>query len=345
MLISVIVKSYQRPFLLRVCLESIRTFWPNRADYEVIVADDGTAGHLWDAFVLRHGDLFDAAIHSTPGESKWQACREGRFSDVVPSCGTTWNEAHARARGDIIFVIEDDSYLIRPSDPTACANVLHANTDLLCLIGLKERMWLDIHGVREDERVARAERVMRSRAEAFAALTHQIWPWSFDGIFFRAADWNQLGPWPTDLPTGPMEGFVQRRLQELGWSARPYGMALDPMCAFDFQNSVRTDPSNYLGRFRHIDAINARWLAGNYSPTFEDVRLGRLPWDHSRSFGSMRLHYPNELRQIHFVTGHELCGELHGEAADARWLAEANNQSTFYGESPPITVPDLCKSL
>lgn len=409
--VSVVVKSYNRPWLLRVCLESIAAFWPRRMyDYEVIVADDGMEPHLWEEFERRHaGDLMDFAVHSEAGEAKWPLCRSGRFSEVVPTCGATWNEAHDFARAQVIFLIEDDSYLIRPSSPEACANALHSGNspslgaNVMCLIGLKERLELDVHGVKESERVtepptgadlvAAAGRAaaavpgcarhvperaiqhpdcgaclaatvfeidrMKNRpsptfldakdryknTETFALLRHAVWPWSFDGIFYRKEEWQKIGPWPTDVATGPMEWFVQQKLRALNWFKRRYGLAPDPICQFDASCSVRTDhPSTYAGRFRHVDAVNAAWLSGEFDPSFEDVRTGRLPWDRSRTAEPMRLHYPRALRQINFVTGQELCGDLAGDAADARWLSQANADAARYGEEPCAEVPPSCRS-
>lgn len=342
MQITVIVKSYQRPFLLRICLESIERYFLGR-DHEVIIADDGTDLELWSKFVTRFDSLFDDAVHSVSGEHKWDLCRRGSMSTVIPTCGNTWNLAQAKAKGDVIFLIEDDSYMVRPCDAESCADVLSRDENILSLIGLKERMSLDVHGIRESDRVIQAEKVGTPQ-EQFALLTHAVWPWSFDGIFYRKSDWNQIGPWPTHLSTGPMEGFIQGRLRELGWTSRPYGISTNPFCAFDCQNSVRTDAGNYTGRFRHIDAINQAWIDGSFDPTFDDVIRGALPWDRSRCLDEMRLHYPKYLRQINFVTGHELCGDLCGIAADQRWLAEANNQSAYYGDHGWTEVPDLCRS-
>lgn len=421
--VSVIVKSYNRPWLLRVCLESIATFWPRERfpNYEVIVADDGTEPHLWTEVERRYGgDLMDFAVHNDEGEKKWPLCREGRFGEVVPTCGQTWNEAHEFARGRFIFLIEDDSYLIRPSSPSAMANILHmANSDqlkanLMCVIGLRERLELDVHGISERDRVteppqgaellavagrvaelvracpactaaghARAiDRIgassvsppcgacfaavtfavaeaknrpsplfmdamdVHGNRETVALLRHPIWPWSFDGIMYRKSDWDEIGPWPTTVATGPMEHFVQTRLRELGWlTTRKYGLAPDPFCCFDAQTSCRTDyPSTYAGRFRHVDAVNAAWLARDFDPSFEDVRTGRLPWDRTRTSDPMRLHYRRDLRQSSFVTGHELCGDLAGEAADARWLSQANQEAARYGEQAYESVPDACRS-
>lgn len=358
MRVSVIVKSYQRPFLLAVCLQSIRTYWPRDRfpDYEIIIADDGTQPDLMEEFVARHGDLFDKLVHSEPGQAKWDLARRGLYDQVVPTCGKTWNDAQALARGEVIFLIEDDSYLIRPSNLYACANALLSSEQVMCLIGLKERMLLDIHGIQEKARVEKAllsnETCLigedpRSRVtETFALLQHPIWPWSFDGIFYRWDDWAQIGLWPTNVATGPMENFVQVRLKELGWiESRFYGMPPSPFCAFDAQNSVRTDKANYEGRFRHVDRINAAWYDAGFDPSFNDVIMGAFNWDRTHRLGSMRLHYPRELRQINFVTGHELCGELHGAEADARWLSQANAEAQEYGEMPWTEVPEPCRSV
>lgn len=357
MLISVIVKSYQRPFLLRVCLESIQKYWGPRNEYEVIVADDGTRPELLDRFEDRFGgELYDRFVHSTTGEEKWELCKQGKFSRVIPTCGSTWNDAQAIAKGEIIFLIEDDSYLIRPMSHVACADALQIRPETLCLIGLKERLELDIHGVQERGRVLEALKDEETsligthlnsgvvEQEVFALLKHPVWPWSFDGIFYRAADWKTIGDWPLMVSTGPMEGFVQGRLRDLGWTDRHYGMSRHPFCGFDGYTSVRTDQANYLGRFRHVDAINAAWMDGSFDPCFEDVVRGRLTWDQSRTGAPIQLHYPRHLRQINFVTGHELCGELRGHEADARWLAEANQQAMLYGETLLESVPESCRS-
>lgn len=437
--ISVIVKSYQRPWLLRVCLESIREFWPrDRYEYEVVIADDGTSPELWNEFVTRHYGLYDVAVHSRAGEAKWPLCRAGRFGEVVPTCGKTWNDAFAASRGDIIFLIEDDSYLTRPMSPEACAQALRkaaeVHINVMCLIGLQERVDMDVHGIRDADRMKRGRRptvfldgmelprcpnhhvtplgqettegvpqradgdpsaggcawnVLRSmrcavcgwsavgdeavhaalsvrRRETFLLLTHPVWPWSFDGIFYRRADWEQIGPWPESTATGPMEWFVQQRLRALGWlgpagddpdsPGRRYGLAERPFCRFDSQTSVRTDhPSTYLGRFRHVDACNAAWLSEAFSPTFADVRDGRCVWTRGtysatglpqgiRLADPMQLHYPRHLRQVEFVTGHELKGELAGAEADAYWLAYANGIAARYGEAPYETVPEGLRS-
>ena len=175
--------------------------------------------------------------------------------------------------------------------------------------------------------------------ERFALLRHPIWPWSFDGIFYRKVEWDSIGPWPTNVATGPMEWFVQQRLRALGWMDRRYGLAPDPIVGFDASCSVRTDhPSTYAGRFRHVDAINAAWLAGEFDPSFEDVRFGLLPWDRARASDPMRLHYPRHLRQVNFVTGHELQHDAPDH--DARWLVQANSEAARYGEPGYATVPD-----
>lgn len=300
------------------------------------------------------GILFDKLVHSTTGEDKWQHASAGRFDRVIPTCGDTWNAAQNVASGQVIFLIEDDSYLIRPSNPVACADALIKRPETLCLIGLKERLELDIHGVQERNRVKDAlEHVDTTLVgvdhdsreyEEFALLKHSVWPWSFDGIFYTAKDWEQIGPWPIRVSTGPMEGFVQTQLQTLKWCDRHYGMTKMPFCGFDGYTSVRTDQANYLGRFRHCDAINQAWFDGSFDPLFEDVELGRYTWDRTMFGAKMQLHYPRGLRQINFVTGHELCGDLHGADADRRWLAEANQQASIYGEEPLTIVPESCRS-
>lgn len=351
--VSVIVKSYQRPWLLGVCLESVRWAMPRA---QIIVADDGTDGVLWQVAMARFAGLFDAVVHNERGEAKWPLCREGRFAEVIPTCGETWNRAHAQLAHDLVFLIEDDSYMTRAVDVLACASVLRVAPEALCLIGLRERCAMEKaprpvgHGPGEGESWIEGCGLPEN-AEHFLLRRHTVWPWSFDGIFYRRADWNQIGPWPEGVATGPMEGFVQRRLRELGWIGRPYGLSRarngvgGPFCRFDMQTSCRTDhPSTYAGRFRHVDACNAAWLAGDFCPTYDDVRVGRFAWDRRRSGDPMTLHYPRRLRQINFVTGHELCGELHGAEADARWLSQANSEAERYGEPPWREVPEGCRS-
>jgi len=348
--VSVIVKSYQRPWLLGVCLESIRHFFGPQDDgvYEVIVADDGTDPALWQHAIERFDHLVNLWVHSTEGEAKWGLCREGRFSEVVPSCGSTWNFAHTVARGEIIFVIEDDSFLTRPVNVDSCAEMLIAFPEIMCLIGLQERYFMDVHGTRDEDRLESAPRhsiiANSGGRESCALLTHDPWPWSFDGIFFRQSDWDQIGPWPETVATGPMENFVQQRLRSLGWMTRYYGLMDPPLCCFDAQTSCRTDhPSTYRGRFDHVDACNAAWTSGEFIPSFQDVLDGQLSWV-ERISTPMKLHYPAPLRQIQFVTGHELCGELYGSEADARWLVQANAEAVQYGEAPVTEVPVACRS-
>ena len=350
---SVILKSFNRPWLLGVCLESIRECLG--PDGQVIVADDGTLPDLWAEARRRYGHLATDWIHSEAGEAKWTLCREGRFAEVVPTCGETWNRAHAAVQADVIFLIEDDSYLTRRVSAVACAWALRAVPETLCLIGLAERCAMEDgtgpvgHGPGSGN--AWIEGRDLGWSEHFRMLRHAVWPWSFDGIFYRRADWDRIGPWPEGVATGPMEGFVQRRLAELGWMDRSYGVAAahagigGPFCRFDWQTSCRTDhPSTYAGRFRHVDACNAAWLSGEFVPTYRDVRMGRWPSDRLRSSDGMQLHYPRALRQINYVTGHELCGELAGEAADARWLSQANAEAARYGEAPWEAVPPECRS-
>jgi hypothetical protein len=331
--LSVIIKSYQRPWLLGICLESILR---HIGDAQIIVADDGTDPILWREAVKRYGHLFPQSVHSVDGEKKWALCKEGRFGDVTPTCGETWNKAFDKARCDTILLIEDDSYLTRDIDVDACEVLLRTDPSLLCLIGLRERCLME----------PPESRRIKTRDEIFFLNSNPVWPWSFDGIFYRSDDWERIGPWPYGVATGPMEGFVQDRLRSLDWHIRPYGTATVPFCQFDAQCSVRTDnPSTYAGRFRHVDAINEAWLAGQFCPTFKDVRLGTAPWIREGSFFQpMALHYPSHLRQINFVTGNELCGDLHGEAANERWLSQRNAEAYGYGDPETHSVPEECKS-
>lgn len=343
---DVILKSYNRPWLLGVCLESLCHHWGRQA--RIIVADDGTEPHLWAEAMRRYGHLADEWVHSVAGEAKWPLCREGRFADVLPTCGRTWNEAAALVRAPVTFLIEDDSYLTRAFSPVAASAALvlsggpgipsGATPDLLCIIGLKERCAME--SADGPCLVAGTS----SAPERLRLAHHAFWPWSFDGIFYRTADWAKIGPWPEGVATGPMEGFVQNRLRDLGWMDRPFAVA-EPFCQFDAACSVRTDhPSTYAGRFRHVDACNAAWLAGDFAPTYAHVLHGRAPWiDPLRTFG-MGLHYPRGLRQVSYVTGHELCGDLAGVHADARWLSQANSEAERYGEEPWSAVPEGCRS-
>lgn len=349
-MISVIIKSYNRPWLLGVCLESVAEYLIGSR--QVIVADDGTDGVLWAEARRRFGHLADTWIRTEDGVAKWPLARAGRFTEVVPTCGRTWNAAQDAAECETILLLEDDSYLTRPLAADACVAVLHDNPEILCLIGLRERCLMEAgdgpigHGPGAGESYVGA--AVRAGTERFLLRRHPSWPWSFAGHAYRRADWTRMGPWPEGVATGPMEGFVQRRLAETGWMSRPYGVALEPWCRFDWQTSCRTDhPSTYAGRFRHVDACNRAWLTGEFVPTFRDVRLGRFAWgcDSGGSVGGpWELHYPRALRQINFVTGHELCGELSGAEADARWLSQANQEAARYGEAPQNTVPDECRS-
>src|SRR3990167_2328032 len=304
--LTIIVKSYQRPWLLGICLESVRKC----LDAErVIIADDGTAPELWREAARRYGYLWTDAVHSEEGKAKWDLCKEGRFEAVRPTCGKTWNAAQALVKTDTIFLIEDDSYMTRRVNVAACVETLRACPELLCLIGLRERCDMEQgigpvgHGPgARTQHIIEATTDGNIMPERFLPLRHHVWPWSFDGIFYRHADWGRIGPWPEDVATGPMEGFVQTRLQRLDWTGRPYGVAMTPFCCFDSQSSCRTDhPSTYAGRFRHVDACNAAWLAG---------------WNQTLAEALVGLRYPRELRLINFVTGHELCGELNGADAD-----------------------------
>jgi len=294
--VSVIVKSYQRPWLLGICLESIRKHLKGA---RVIVADDGTEFELWCEARKRYGHLWNVDVHSYDGEEKWALCKDGRFGEVKPTCGKTWNDAHLWASHDsIIFLIEDDSYLIRDIDAETCIEALNGRPDLLCVIGLKERRAMEVP----------TDTVLRVQNETFLLNHHPVWPWSFDGIFYRLRDWYQIGPWPENVATGPMEGFVQERLRYLGWLGRSFGIANVPFCQFDAQSSVRTDhPSTYAGRFRHVDAINKAWMSGKFQPTFDDVTLGCAPWiAPGACFEPMTLHYPEGLWQAEFCEGWEL---------------------------------------
>lgn len=328
---DVIVKTFQRPWLLGLTLQSIRRHWGERA--RVIVADDGTRPDLWALAQVRYGLLADNWIHSEAGEAKWSLCRQGRFADVVPTCGVTWNRAAEACRHDVTFLIEDDSRVSRDYDPATAINYLHEHPEALCVIGMRVRCAMEAGGQYE----------MR-RGEGHYLRTHPNWPWSFDGVFYRRADWQQIGPWPQDKNTGSQEGFVQQRLAALGWRERSYAATENPCCDVDSQTSVRTDRANYEGRFRHVDAVNNAWLAGEFVPTYDDVAAGRAPWIRPGAQFEAGLHYPRHLRQINYVTGHELCGELHGAEADARWLSQANAEAARYGEAPWGAVPDACRS-
>lgn len=332
MTFDVLIKSFMRPWLLGVCIQSIRHHW-GRAP-RIIVADDGTAPDLYAEAQRRYGADVDEWVHSVEGEAKWPLCREGRFGDVVPTCGKTWNEAAALVHAPVTFLIEDDSYLTRGFDPAIACGALLSLPEWLCLLGLKERLAME----------GEPDSSMLADTETLHTRRHPFWPWSFDGIFYRTDDWQRIGPWPEGVATGPMEGFVQNRLRDLGWVDRPYAVPAVPFCQFDGSTSCRTDPANYAGRFRHVDACNAAWLAGEFVPTYAHVLHGRAPWtDPLRTFGA-GLHYPRRLRQMNYVTGHELAGELSGALADARWLSQANAEAERYGEEPWATVPEECKS-
>ena len=148
---DIVVKHYRRPYLLQVCLESLRHFWPKIDDYKVIVADDGSDPLLIDMIYARIYSqtlpaLYSLFLDNKRGAGKWALARAGRFNEIVHTCGETWNTAYSVASSDHLFVIEDDSRLTRDFDPQAALSLLDEKPDILCVIGLKQRVELEKTG-------------------------------------------------------------------------------------------------------------------------------------------------------------------------------------------------------
>lgn len=274
---DIVVKHYRRPYLLQVCLESLRHFWPKTEDYKVIVADDGTDPLIVD---LTYGRIYSATLPSLynlflqnpRGAGKWALARAGRFSEVAHTCGETWNAAYSVCGADYIFVIEDDSRLTRDFDPQNAIELLAAKPDVLCAIGLQQRVDLEASGFG-------ARAILGHEAdEHFDIFIHSYWPWSFDSIFFRRADWAKIGPWPVGISTAAMEGWVTGRLREVGFADRPYAVAKQAFSVIDEQSRVRVDPiapgsagMPTWNTYIHSDACLRAWVEGRFNPKLEDV--------------------------------------------------------------------------
>jgi hypothetical protein len=279
---TVIVKHYRRPYLLQLCLESLAVYWPRpKYDYKIIVADDGTDPVIIDCIYGRIGcyvpPRYDLFLTNPRGAGKWALAREMRFPEVAHTCGDTWNTAYSVAESDYIFLIEDDSRLIRESDPYDALQLLESNSNYLCVIGLKQRVDLEASGFGT-----------RVGGDAVATVyTHDYWPWSFDSIFFRRSDWAKIGPWPPGVATSTMESWLTGRLRATGFISRPYVVLHPPISAIDEETRVRVDrdtTKNDALTYIHADACLREWLRGRFDP----------------SIGSTIPIYPDWLRRENF---------------------------------------------
>lgn len=264
---SIVVKHYRRPYLLRVCLESIAHFWPRaQYDYTVIVADDGTDPLLIDMIYTRlystAPSLYDMFIDNPRGAGKWALARNGRFAEVAHTCGDTWNAAYSLHHGDYMFVTEDDSRLIRPFNPEDATAILAAHPDYLCVIGLKQRADLEASGFG----------TKIGETAVAGVYTHSYWPWSFDSVFLRHSDWAQIGPWPSGVSTADMESWLTARLRKIGFIDRPYAVLNDPISIIDECSRVRVDQDSGkrdAGTYIHADACLRAWVEKSFNPTLE----------------------------------------------------------------------------
>ena len=274
--LTVVVKSFRRPYLLGLCLESLARFWPrDHARYFIVIADDGSDAATIDAIEAEFYSrgLYDYFVGNPRGTGKWALAREGRFSEVAHTCGETWNAAMSIVGTEYVFVIEDDCRLLTPSDPRWNIDLLRRRPDVLCAIGLRQRVELEARGFGTPAGEEPGHRL----------YTHASWPWSFDSIFFRRSDWARLGPWPTGISTGAMEDWLTGRLRATGLIDRPYAVTTEPMSAIDEQTRVRVDrPDLGAGAppwrvYRQADACLRAWMEGRWRPTLDDaIEMGRV---------------------------------------------------------------------
>jgi len=278
---TVLVKSFRRPAHLQLCLESLRWFWP--ATVPVIVADDGTEPHIIDRLASDNATrppaglplLYDRLVDNPRGGGKWALSRAGRFAEVVHTCGETWNAAMAAVETEYVFVIEDDAYLCRPDDPAVHLDALARNPSLLCVIGLGLRVDLEARGFGTPFNDGASD------GPYHRVFTHQYWPWSFCSLFFRRSDWARIGPWPTGVSTGAMEGWLQGRLRETDDMTRPYAVCREALTRMDQGTRVRVDrPDVAAGAvghrvYEHADALVRAWLERRWAPTLDETLAAR----------------------------------------------------------------------
>ena len=275
-LFTVVVKSYRRPWLLGICLESIGRSWPRGIyPYRIIVADDGTDPAVIDQIEGAFGDLYDQFVGNARAAGKWALARDGRYAEVVHTCGETWNAAMCAVGTDHVFVIEDDCRLLRADDPRRHLALLDRRPDLLCVIGLRQRVDLEARGFGRPA----------GEDPGYRLFTHPSWPWSFDSIFFRRSDWARLGPWPHGVSTGVMEDWLTGRLRVAGMIDRPYAVVTDPLSEIDEQSRVRVDPPNLAAGapawrvYHQADACLRAWSEGRWRPTLDEVlEAGRVEY-------------------------------------------------------------------
>lgn len=272
---TVLLKHYRRPAHLRLCLDSLRRFWPS--DVPVIVADDGTEPHVIDRIAADMGHLYTRFVDNPRGGAKWALSRAARFAEVVHTAGETWNAAMATVETPYVFVIEDDVRIVRPDDPAVHLAALEANPSLLCVIGLRLRCELEASGFGTPFEDGACD------GPHHRVFTHPYWPWSFDSIFFRRVDWARIGPWPVGVSTGAMESWLQERLRATADLLRPYAVMREPLTDMDQCSRVRVDrPDVAAGApahrvYEHADALVRAWYERRWQPTLDEtLAAGRV---------------------------------------------------------------------
>lgn len=104
---DILIKSFNRPYYLDRCIQSIKQFVVN-SDYRIVILDDGTPEKYLKKIAEKHSDitilkssLYDAKVHAIDNDSK-------NISSKVPM--DLWIEA-ARNASDYFVLLEDDIWL------------------------------------------------------------------------------------------------------------------------------------------------------------------------------------------------------------------------------------------